>query len=315
MKLDETMASFKNDLQIRNYSSRTVVDYGYHLLILRRYLELRHLTDLASVTTAILVEFQRWLYYEPTKLGRARGVLNQNGILAAVKALFRFLNNEGCLPHDPAAALEYAREPQSLPRNVLTPEEAKHILDSVDCSTALGLRDRTILEILYATGIRKEELRNLTIGDVSLDEALLRINLGKGGRDRLVPLGSVARRLLETYIKGVRPELLGTQQTDRLFLSFRGLPLDPHTIGALVTRHARLAGVKKHVTCHVWRHTCATHLVQNHANLRHVQDLLGHRSLTTTERYLRLTITDLKEAHARFHPREQEEPPTKPARE
>ncbi len=115
-------------------------------------------------------------------------------------------------------------------------------------------------------------------------------------------------RFLETYLKGIRPELLGGQKTARLFLSYRGRPIDPHTVGTLVTRHANLAQIAKHVTCHVWRHTCATHLIQNNANLRHVQDLLGHRSLTTTERYLQLTITDLKQAHARCHPREQ--PPT-----
>jgi integrase/recombinase XerD len=132
----------------------------------------------------------------------------------------------------------------------------------------------------------------------------LRVNHGKGGKDRVTPLGQIASRFLETYLKGIRPQLLGQRHTDRLFLSFRGNPLDAHSVGDLVKRHARLARVKKHVTPHVWRHTCATHLVKNNANLRHVQDLLGHGSLATTERYLQLTIGDLKAAHARFHPRE-----------
>ncbi len=109
---------------------------------------------------------------------------------------------------------------------------------------------------------------------------------------------------LRSYLKDARSNLLGANRNDRLFVSYRGNPLDPHTLSSLVKKHAQAAEVKKIVTPHVWRHTCATHMVQNHANLRHVQDMMGHRSLATTERYLRLTITDLKEAHAKFHPRE-----------
>ena len=304
MKLDELLHRFQGDLQIRNYSARTVTDYGYNLALLFQFLEQRQITDIQSVTSATLADFQRWVYYQPTKQGTPRGVLNQNGILAAVKSFCRFLKVEGYLAADPAEGIEYAREPRSLPRNVLTPQEAKRIIEAVDTTTVLGYRDRTILEVLYATGIRNEELRNLTVADVNLEEGLLRVNHGKGGKDRVTPLGQMASRFLDTYINGIRPQLLGERHGDRLFLSFRGNPIDAHSVGDLVKRHAKLARVKKHVTPHVWRHTCATHLVKNNANLRHVQDLLGHGSLATTERYLRLTIADLKEAHARFHPRE-----------
>lgn len=220
-----------------------------------------------------------------------------------MKSFFRFLKHGGYLTRNPAEAFEYAREPRTLPRNVLTPREASKIIDSVDTTTALGYRDRTILEVFYATGIRRTELRNLTVANVNLEEELLRINGGKGGHDRVVPLSAVACKFLETYIKGIRPQLASGKSTDRLFLSFRGNPIDAHTICDIAKKYARLAKVKKHVTPHVWRHTCATHLVKNNANLRHVQDMLGHRSLATTEKYLRLTITDLKEAHRKFHPR------------
>ncbi|HOA62171.1 MAG: tyrosine-type recombinase/integrase [Verrucomicrobia bacterium] len=215
-----------------------------------------------------------------------------------------FLKNEGYIHADPAEAVEYAREPSSLPRNVLTPKEANRIIDSIDTTTALGCRDRTILEVFYAIGIRRTELRNLIIADVNLEEELLRVNSGKGGHDRVVPLSRVACKFLETYIKGVRPQLVAGKTTDKLFVSIRGNPIDVHTVGDVARKYAKLANMKKHVTPHVWRHTCATHLVKNDANLRHVQDILGHRSLNTTERYLRLAITDLKEAHRNFHPRE-----------
>jgi integrase/recombinase XerD len=304
MKLDELLHRFQGDLQIRNYSARTVTDYGYSLALLLRFLEERNLADIQSVTAATLAEFQRWVYYQPTKRGAARGVVNQNAILAAVKSFCRFLKNEGVLSADPAQGIAYAREPRRLPRNVLTPQEAKRIIEAVDTTTVLGYRDRTILEVLYATGIRNQELRQLAVDDVNLEEGLLRVNDGKGGKDRVTPLGQIASRFLETYIRGIRPQLAAGRNTSALFLSFRGKPIDAHTVGDLVKRHAKLAKVKKHVTPHVWRHTCATHLVKNNANLRHVQDLLGHGSLATTERYLQLTIADLKAAHAKFHPRE-----------
>ena len=306
MKLDELFHRFQDDLQIGNYSTRTVSDYGYNLGLLFRFLDQRMITEIHNVTQITLADFQRWIYYEPTKRGTPRGVVNQNGILAAVKSFCHFLKTEGYLARDPADCIEYAREPHRLPRNVLTPQEAKCIIESVNTTTVLGYRDRTVLEVLYATGIRNKELRNLTTADVNLEEGLLRVNHGKGAKDRVTPLGQIASRFLETYLNGIRPQLLGQSHNDRLFLSYRGNPIDAHSVGDLVKRHAALAKVKKHVTPHVWRHTCATHLVQNNANLRHMQDLLGHGSLATTERYLRQTIADLKEAHAKYHPRENE---------
>ena len=304
MNFDELLTKFLGWLQIRNYSPRTVSDYGYNLGSFFRFLEQKAIADVQGITTATLTDFQRWFYYQPTKRGQARGVVNQNLVLATVKSFFRFLKNEGFIHGNPAEAVEYAREPRSLPRNVLTPKEANRIIDSIDTTTALGYRDRAILEVFYATGVRNQELRNLTVADANLEEELLRVNGGKGGHDRVVPLSRVACKFLETYLKGIRPQLVGAKATDKLFVSFRGNPIDGHTVGDVVKKYARLASVKKHVTPHVWRHTCATHLVKNEANLRHVQDILGHRSLHTTERYLSLTITDLKEAHRKFHPRE-----------
>jgi len=304
MTPQDLLHRFQDDLQTHNYSQRTVSDYGYNLGLLFQFLNQRQISDVQNVTTAILAEFQRWVYYQPTKRGNARGVINQNGILSATKSFFRFLKNEGYLATDPAETIEYAREPKSLPRNVLTPGEAKRIIESVDTTTVLGYRDRTILEVLYETGVRNQELRRLTVNDVNLEEGLLRVNDGKGGKDRLTPLGPVALRYLETYIRGVRPQLIGNHNTDRLFVSYRGQPLDSRSLSLLVKRHAKLAKVRKHVTPHVWRHSCATHMVQHNANLRHVQAMLGHESLATTEKYIRLTIVDLKQAHAKYHPRE-----------
>jgi integrase/recombinase XerD len=303
---DMLLERYRSHLELKNFSPRTIVTQFAALKLFLRFLDETKQPDIAAATTATLHDFQRWHFYQPTHRGAARGIAYQNRVLSTVKSLFRFLHEETLIARDPAAALEYAREPQTLPRNILTPQEARRIIEAADTGTVLGYRDRTILEVLYATGIRKLELMNLTLADVNLEEELLRINGGKGAKDRVVPLTAVAASFLESYIKGVRGTLLHGRRSDRLFISLRGRPIARNTLGELVTKYARRARIKKNVTCHLWRHSCATHLLQNRANLRHVQEMLGHRSLATTERYLHLTITELKEAHRKHHPREKD---------
>jgi integrase/recombinase XerD len=306
MTFDELSARFRVHLEVRNCAWGTVRTSVSALRTLFRFFAETKVPDVAAVTTATLHDFQRWHHYEPTIHGAARKVTHQNRVLSVVRGFFRFLYATGLIAHDPAATLEYAREPRSLPRNILTPQEARKIILAADTGTVLGYRDRTLLEVLYATGIRKNELMNLCLDNVQLDEELLRINSGKGDRDRVVPLTAVACSCLETYLKAIRPQLLGKKKSERVFVSLRGQPMARNTVGSVVEKYATKARIKKRVTCHLWRHSCATHLLQNKANLRHVQEILGHRSLATTERYLHLTITELKEAHRRYHPREKD---------
>jgi integrase/recombinase XerD len=299
---------YRSHLELRNFSPQTIKTQFAALKLFLRFLAETHRDDLTGLTTATLHDFQRWHFYQPTFKGTARGIAYQNRVLSVLKGLFKFLHEENLIARDPAAALEYGREPQTLPRNVLTPLEARKIIEAPDVHSVLGYRDRTILEVLYATGIRKLELMNLEVADVNLEEELLRINGGKGAKDRVVPLTAVACSFLESYINAIRPQLLGSRlTTSRLFLSQQGRPIARNTLAELVAKYAKRARVKKHVTCHLWRHSCATHLLKNKANLRHVQEILGHRSLATTERYLHLTISDLKEAHRKYHPRERTE--------
>ncbi len=302
--LDDWIERYHQQLEILNFSERTWITQRSCLRVFQRFLDELQIRDVQQVTASILQDFQRWLFYQPSARGLARAVGSQNSAVSTVKAFFTFLHTDGVLATNPAKELRYARQPDPLPRNILTVQEARRIIEAPDVHTLLGYRDRTILEVLYATGIRKQELMNLTVEDVNLDEELLRINAGKGGKDRVVPLSRIACRFLETYRKVIRPELLRGATSSRLFISLRARPMGKNTVGAVVEKYARLARVKKPVSCHLWRHTCATHLLKNHANLRHVQEILGHRSLATTERYLRLTITDLKEAHRKYHPRE-----------
>ena len=305
--LDHWQERFRQHLQLLNYSAATLRTQATYFNRLREFLAEVQLDDFAAITAQTLSDFQRWLFYQPTAKGTARGVASQNRVLSLLRSFFEFLHGEGLITHNPAASLRLAREPDALPKNILTPQEARKLIEAPDPSTLLGYRDRTILEVLYATGIRKRELMNLTIEDVSLEEELLTVRRGKGGRDRVVPLTRAAARCLENYLHGIRPKLLRGHATRTLFVSLRfGYAIGEHTLEQLLRRYTALAGVKKHVTAHLWRHTCATHLLKNNANLRHVQELLGHKSLATTERYLRLSIADLKEAHRKHHPREKQ---------
>jgi integrase/recombinase XerD len=310
MNLDVLIHRYQQQLEILNRSPQTWRTVAGYLRLLQKFFDETKIADVQAVTSATLHDFQRWLFHLPTWKGTMRAVASQNRALSGVSGFFAFLHEEGILARNPAEKLTLAREPETLPRNVLTPQEARKIIEQPDTKTVLGYRDRAILETLYATGLRKSELMHLTLADVNLEEELLRINGGKGAKDRVSPLTQVACSFLENYIKGIRPVLLAGKTSDggpacnALFISLRGQPISKNTLAALVEKYARLAKVKKHVTCHLWRHSCATHLVKNKANLRHVQEILGHRSLATTERYLHLTITDLKEAHRKHHPRE-----------
>ncbi len=304
MNLPEAIERYRSQLELLNYSPATIAAYVRSLERFGAFLSEIGQPDLAAVTSQQIHDYQRDIFYRPTIHGTARSPKTQNQLLVAVKNLFAFLREEGLINRDPAAELHYAREPQTLPRNILTPQEARRVIEAADPGTVTGQRDRTLLEVLYSTGIRKGELLALKVGDVNLEEELLRINAGKGAKDRVAPLSSVACRFLETYLNAIRPQLARGRATDALFLSSQARPLGRTTLDGIITKCAKLARIKKRVTCHVWRHTCATHLLQNKANLRHVQEILGHRSLATTERYLRVTITELKEAHRRFHPRE-----------
>lgn len=306
--LDVLSHRYLKHLELLNYSPRTLTTQVVYFHRFGEFLAERKISDVRTVTAATLQDFQHWLFYQPTIRGTARTVASQNRVLSGMKGFFAFLVQEGYMAHNPAQGFKLAKEPDSLPKNVLTPEEARRFIEAPDTQTLSGYRDRTLLEVLYATGIRKAELRNLTVDDVNLEEELLRVNRGKGAKDRVVPLSGIACQFLENYLKVIRPEMLKGRQTDKLFLSIRdGRPIGEHGVKAILNYYVRKLRLKKHVTCHLWRHTCATHLVKNNANLRCVQEMLGHKSLATTERYLRLTITDLKEAHHKFHPREQQQ--------
>ncbi|MGA2051708.1 MAG: tyrosine-type recombinase/integrase [Opitutales bacterium] len=303
------LARHRQALLIHGYSPRTLATIATYGRRWGEFAQETKLTTPQAVTAAAVSSFQAWLWHAPTIKQATRSIAGQNNVLSYIKTFFLWLQAEGVIGRNPTAALRLAKQPDPLPKDVLTPKEAARILDAPNLRTAFGRRDRAILEVMYATGLRRAELRALDVADADLETGVLTVRRGKGGKGRVVPLTRTAGRCLEAYLRISRPSLLAGHASPRLFVSsalYPGLDmgLGEHALGNLVKRYAVAAGIKKKVTPHLWRHTCATHLLRNNANLRHVQELLGHRSLATTERYLRLTITDLKEAHRRHHPRE-----------
>lgn len=223
---------------------------------------------------------------------------------AAIRTLLRFLAAEGEAPERLArdAVLEAGRSVRPLPRT-LGAREVVSILEAIDTSTPEGLRDRALLEILYATGARISEATAIRPADLSIREGLVRLR-GKGGRERIVPVGREALRWLGRYVADARPALLG-RRTDPgwLFLSRRGRRLARNSAWHAVKRAARAAGLASRTTPHVLRHAFATHLVENEADLRAVQELLGHARIATTEIYTHLSTRRLRALHRRHHPR------------
>ena len=193
---------------------------------------------------------------------------------------------------DPARDIQYAKIPKALPKGILSPAEARKIIHAPDITSVIGYRDRVILEVLYTSGIRKEELNHLTLGDVDCHDGFLRIDNGKGQKDRIVPLGRIACRYLENYITSVRPELIRDPYNTHLFLSLRGNRLSKNVVWALVKKYAKKAKIRKNVHPHTFRHSCATGMLKNKADLNTIRKLLGHTSLNTTQIYTHLNITD-----------------------
>lgn len=304
--LEEYGEKFKAHLLVRNFSGKTLETYGYGMRKFFRYLREMGLTDLAALTPSDIRDYQIHVMEAVNAKGGLNGVRTNNTHLQAVKTFFSVMRQEGYLVGDPARDVPFAKVPQTLPRSVLTKEEMRKLLDAPDTGTAVGYRDRAMLEVLYSTGLRRSELLALRPDDVDTQDGYLRVNQGKGGKDRVVPLGKVAGKYVENYLKVIRPQLLKGQVCPFLFLNQYGEPMGKDALTQLVHKHARAAGLTKRVTPHTFRHTCATLMMKNKANLRHVQELLGHGSLETTQVYTQVSAVDLKEAHQKFHPRERE---------
>jgi len=249
----------------------------------------------------MLERYQRHLFYYRKEDGAPLTLGSQLQCLAPLKTWFRWLSREHHILANPAADLDLPRQPKRLPRSVPSVQEVEAILAEADPDTPQGLRDRTLLEVLYATGLRRMEIVGVAIYDADLARGVLWVRHGKGGRDRVVPLGERAMAWLDKYLTEARPELLAAD-TDALFLSDYGEPIQPHQVADKVKRYMRFAGVDKPGSTHLLRHACATHMLEGGADIRFIQEMLGHANLETTEIYTHVSIDKLIAVHKATHP-------------
>lgn len=299
-------AGFIRSLKVRHLAPGTVSAATWKLDRFLDYLKGCGITRADRITGRVVRQYQVHLYQGINRKGRPNTVAYQNGLLSTAKQFLRFLKETNVLVSEPGRRVSYAKQPQRLPRGVLTPAEARKILKAPDVRTVLGYRDRTILEVLYSSGIRKMELNHLTLADVDYHDGFLRIIQGKGKKDRIVPIGRIACRYLENYIKSVRPELIVDPYNQHLFLTLQGRKFSKNVVWELIKKYAQKAKLKKNVHPHTFRHSCATSMLKNRADIVTIQKLLGHASLDATQVYTYLSVMDLKQAHQRCHPREKD---------
>lgn len=229
-----------------------------------------------------------------------------NTRLRNVRAWLHWLGKNGAVPVRLFASLEYLRTQKLLPRSVLEHAQMRKMLSMIDTTSGQGVRDRAMLELLYTSGIRARELTGMDLAAVNLEQATA-VVMGKGGKERVVPIGKTALRWLESYMKGVRPFLARYPAQPALWLSRAGQRLGYEPLRLMVHRHATKAGLPSTVTAHTFRRSCTTELVKSGGNPWHIKELLGHENLDTLQHYARLTIVDLKKTHAKCHPRERED--------
>ena len=278
----------------RGLSDHSLAAYRRDLLQFARWLEQRG-GALAGCERGDLYD---WLAYQQQRGISARSVARQ---LSALRGFFRWLLREGRIREDPALLVERPRTPAPLPGS-LTEAEVEALLAAPDVTTPIGLRDRAMLEVLYAAGLRVSELVGLRLAQLSLRQGLVRVT-GKGGRERLVPLGEQALDWLQRYLREARPLLLGTVTSEALFPGRGGAAMTRQTFWHRLRRHARSAGIRKRLSPHTLRHAFATHLLNHGADLRVVQMLLGHSDLSTTQIYTHVAQQRLRQLHAEHHPR------------
>lgn len=263
----------------------------------------KHLTE---ISRQVLSDYQMHLWKAENKKGGKLSVATHRARMEALVRFAGWLANKEKILINPAAGLELPKRPRRLPRNYLTHREVNRLLRAARPDTYLGLRNRAVLEVLYSTGIRNMELRNLKLEDLNFNEGWLTIRAGKGGKDRVVPLGKAALHFIALYLEKSRALFVGKKQIDLLFVNRHGEKMHQDTVNDIVQEAARKAKIKRHISAHALRHTCATLMLRGRADIRHIQELLGHRSLASTQIYTKVEITDLKRVHERCHPRERE---------
>ena len=275
--------------------SNSISSYGRDFKKFRQYLLLNPKISFLNISKPQILDFLKYLYNDISDISVSR-------ILSALRGFYKFLIRQQIIKNNPWSPVKNPRSSKKI-LEILDIEEVLKFLDSIPESTPSDLRDRAMFEILYGCGLRVSEITGLSIGSIDFDQKLLRF-IGKGDKERIVPLGDTALLFLNKYIDSARGKIEKEKKTDFLFLNMRGDKLSRQGFWKILKKYADKAGIEKNIYPHIFRHSFATHLLQRGADLRTVQKLLGHSSISTTEIYTNLTKEYLKDAYFKYHPRE-----------
>lgn len=300
--LTRYQAAFHEWEAVVGYSPRTIAAQRHAIERFIAWADERSLTRPQDITRPILERYQRHVYHYRKANGAPLSVSAQLGLILPLQAWFKWLTKQNHILYNPAADLDLPTRPKALPKGLLSISQVEDVLGGCDIRTPEGVRLRAMLEVLYSSGIRRFELAGLKLFDVDVERGALMVRQGKGSKDRLVPLGERACAWVDKYLREVRPELATSCDDHTLFLADDGRGFEPGQLGDLVKRQLIAAGIEQPGSCHLFRVACATHMLENGADIRFIQSLLGHAKLDTTQIYTLVSLAKLKEVHSATHP-------------
>jgi integrase/recombinase XerD len=296
------MRRYLEYLAVRGYTDQGRYSAERYIRDFIGWADARSVTHPQHVTHSVLERYQRALHYYRKKNGAPLSIASQRAKLVPLRGLFKWLTRSGELSANPASELELPRRIRRLPAFVLSAGEAERVLAGADTGSAIGLRDRAMMEVLYSTGMRRMELARLSLSDIDFEREVVLIRLGKGNKDRMIPIGKRALHWVRQYLDRARPALAWNAQEPALFLGQYGESLSPTWLSTTVAQYVEKAQVGKHGGCHLFRHTMATLMLEGGADIRFIQAMLGHAELSTTQIYTQVAIRQLQAIHAATHP-------------
>ena len=306
--MQQEIKEYLADCRRRGYSAKTLYSYNQALKHFSDWMKENYpdVQSPAKMNREMIAAYQMHLYSRDSRFGKRLALETQYNWMGIVLWFLRWLVQNEKILINPGVSIQLPRRPRRIPRNYLSLREMQKLLRAPNLSTHFGLRNRTILEVLYCTGIRSAELRTVKIDALNLEDGWLTVRGGKGGKDRVVPLGKAAVHFLLLYLQKTRPIFVKDKKHNVLFVNQYGKPLGYESLNQIVQKSSIAAGIKRKITPHSIRHTCATLMLRGKADIRHIQELLGHSSLSSTQIYTRVEIGDLKKVHQKCHPREHE---------
>jgi integrase/recombinase XerD len=300
--LEALMHDHLNALRVRDYSEHTVRNRHVHITYFIAWCQERGLNEPLEVTRPVLERYQRYLFHYRKKNGEPLSFRSQHSRLVPLRVWFKWMTRQNHILHNPASEIELPRLGRTLPKNILSAQEIELVMMQPDLAEPIGVRDRAILEVLYSTGLRRLEIINLKLFDLAFDRGLLAVREGKGKKDRYVPIGERAIAWVEKYVREARPQIAIEPDDLTVFLTANGEPFSRDHLTWAVRTHIVNAKLGKAGACHLIRHSMATLMLEGGADIRYIQQMLGHEDIKTTQIYTHVAIRALQQIHAATHP-------------